>query len=139
MPAPLMIGGLLAGLLSSPEALAEIRKRVVDGIPITEHIDEDDSPCGNRGWQNGCYQLKDGEHHVWYYDITPDFVKAHEISHAKGMRHTAWQPRRDGMFGQWMNCATVIEPAPGYDLFDEICVTSNGETKKKIGGLLDLK
>lgn len=139
MPGPLLLGGLLAGLLASPEALAEVRKRIIDGISVTEHLDENDSPCGGRSWLNGCYANRNGEHHVWYSEISPDFVKAHELAHAKGMTHTDWQPERNGLYGALMNCAFVTNPAEQYEPGDKICVTPRGEIRTPLRGLLDTK
>lgn len=136
MPVPALLGGVLAGLLgASSPVLAEIKKRMHNGQEVTEHIDENDSPCGGRGL-GGCYSNPGGQHHVWYSAISEPHTISHELSHVDGMRHTQWEPTRTGPFGTLLNCAIVTAPANQYELFDRICVTHRGETREP--GLLDV-
>lgn len=132
MPFPIALSALF-GLLASPKALAEVRDRIVDGIPITEHIDENDSPCGHRGHKNGCYVNQDGKHNIWYSEVGPEYIFQHELAHAKGMKHDEW--KRMGLFGSdW--CAEITAPAPNYTLGDLVC-NNGGREYFMRRGLLD--
>lgn len=129
---PIIPLGLFAAMSAySPDVLAEIRKRMVGNTEVTEHVDENDSPCGTRDWRTGCYQWQDGGHHVWYSDISPQYVIDHELSHAQGMLHTAWE--RDKMLNE--ACAYVIIPQGDYQMHDKIC--NNGKRELKFRGMFD--
>ena len=139
MPAPFLLGGLLAGLLASPEAIAEVRQRMINGLLVTEHLDENDSPCGDRRPGAGCFTIKDGKPHIWYSEVGPDYVRDHEIAHTQGMRHTPWQIEGGGYLGPQRTCATVTEPGGGYEVNTKICNTGRTETRQKLIDLLSNK
>lgn len=92
--------------------------RSVEGKSYILHLDHDDNPCGNRGWQNGCYVQRGDYHAIYMSSIAPSHVLPHEEAHRLGMRHA-----------EWMNGCTVITVGllPRYPLGAKICIRNNEE------------
>lgn len=96
---------------------------LIDGTEITEHLD-DRMPrgCEQAFPTGGCYQMRDGKHHVWYSRLSWPYVRKHEIAHAQGMRHTnpwIWDGKS--------SCAMVTTSGGGYLKGQRICVGARGE------------
>lgn len=135
----ILAAGLFPILMgASSTVLAEVRKRIVNGLLVTEHIDEDGAICGNgKGATEGCHALLNpGGHHVWFSSNAPQYVIDHEYAHVDGMEHSPWQAERDGFFGT-KNCAIVTRAGGGYDLYTKICNTGGTETREKRNGFTD--
>ncbi len=89
---------------------------------VTEHIDTQDSPCGNS--IGGCYhQRADGSQHIWRSVLSPSYVVRHEDAHALGMRHSEWRHEWGNRF-----CATVTAAGGKYAKGQTICVSQSGES-----------
>lgn len=109
---------LAAALAMSGCATPSSQVRSVAGKTYVLHLDHDDNPCGNRGWQNGCHTQIAGISQVWASSIAPHYVVPHEEAHVAGMRHGPWSD----------NCATVTVPLlPRYPLGARICVDGKRE------------
>lgn len=119
----LLLLALLAGC-----AGGEIRRSSYEGLTIVEHVDMADQPdvCSRR-YTDGCYQrlVVSGavEHHIWFSKVGASYVRRHEISHAKGMKHTQWalHPIYQA------NCSTITVGAEGYPVGLLLCVDGKKE------------
>lgn len=96
---------------------------VIGETEITEHVSEKMPPgCEQAFPTGGCYQLRDGKHHIWYSAVSYPYVRKHEIAHALGMRHSApwiWDGKQ--------NCAVVTASGGGYLQDQRICIDARGE------------
>ena len=104
----------------------QIKTSILEGKIIVHHIDTEDPPgrC-NISWLSGCYQERNGIHHVWYTSITPAHMVSHEVKgHAiEGMSHDNWQ------YSSFRKsaCSTVTVGSKSYPLGSIICVDDHRE------------
>ena len=109
---------LLNGCTVTPITLT----RAFDGTELIEHIDDKLPPACEQAYpRGGCYQARDGKHHIWYSSVSMPYVREHEIAHAKGMRHTEWE-----WIGQ-ESCATILVGVEKYLHGRQLCIGQRGE------------
>ena len=129
---------LAAALMAAGCATPVVERKVVMGVEVVEHLDDEDTvPCdhGGRSHRNGCYQGRQDGHHVWYSSVSPEYVVAHEISHARGMRHGRWE----SLWGRGLcSRVTVGDKKAGYVAGDLVCNTQRGKEREAgMGHLAD--
>lgn len=123
-------------------ATGEIRRSVVNGETLIEHIDTTDQPAKCGRWTNsGCFQLRlvneRLEKHIWKSSVGQAYVARHEDAHRKGMWHT--EAKRHPMYNLVLTayqqsqarnvvlCSTITAGAPGYPLGHLLCNDGRSE------------
>lgn len=137
-----MIRAILLSAILAACGTGEIRRSIVGGETLVEHIDTSDHPATcPRAHNTGCFQIRfvNGrvEKHIWKSAVAPAYVKIHEDAHRLGLQHTvakkhnlysmAMTPYQQSQQRNAVLCSTIVFGVPGYPLGHLLCNDGRSE------------